>query len=213
MLYLCCTQKLLKRLKSDVVEAGSSTTKLGNWYATVLPWKQQIAMFVSERTLLPVLMPLAPAANLAVRFPEVLGDILAAHGVPRPFIDSEVPEMQIVKYARTQNRSVVGIMTQFAYLAEAYRAYDKPNELIALSLKLARTPCSPLYKGPVSPEGGIERADERWGRGRLIASIFRFELTGEPAGSGALRNDGAVNGDRNRHSFCQGIYASNTPVG
>jgi hypothetical protein len=47
-------------------------------------------------------------------------------------------------------------MTQFAYLAEAYRAYDKPNELIALSLKLARTPCSPLYKGPASPEGALK---------------------------------------------------------
>ncbi len=64
--------------------------------------------------------------------------------------------MQVVKYARTQNRSVVGIMTQFAYLAETHRVYDKPNELIALSLELARTPCSPLYKGSVSPEGALK---------------------------------------------------------
>jgi hypothetical protein len=156
MLYLHCTQKLLKRLKPEVIEFGSSTTKLGNWYATVLPWRPQVAMLVNEQTLLPVLIPLAPAANLAVRFPRALIDILAAHGVPRSFIDSEVSEMQVVKYAKTQNRSVVGIMTEFACLAEAYRAHDEPNKLIELSLKLARTPCSPLYKGPVSPERALK---------------------------------------------------------
>ncbi|WP_254606551.1 DUF6933 domain-containing protein [Burkholderia contaminans] len=156
MLYLHCTQKLLKRLKPEVIEVGSSTTKLGNWYATILPWRSQVAMLVNEQTLLPALMPLAPAATLAARFRGALIDILAAHGVPRSFIDSEVSEMQVVKYAKTQNRSVVGIMTEFTHLAEAYRAHDEPTELIALSLKLARTPCSPLYKGPISPERALE---------------------------------------------------------
>ncbi|AET95045.1 hypothetical protein BYI23_D015350 (plasmid) [Burkholderia sp. YI23] len=156
MLYLHCTQKLLNRLKPEAVEVGSSTTKLGSWYATVLPWKRPIVMFVNERTLLPVLMPLAPATNLPTRFPEALAEILAAHGVSHSFIESEVSQMQVVKYARTQNRSVVGIMTQFAYLAEAYRAFHKTNELIALSLKLARTPCSPLYKGAVFPDRALK---------------------------------------------------------
>jgi hypothetical protein len=162
MLYLHCTHTLLKRLKPEVVEAGSSTTKLGKWYATVLPWKRQIAMLVNERTLLPVLMPLAPAATMAARFPGALADVLAAHGVSRRFIESEVSQMQVVKYATTQNRSVVGIMTQFAYLADAYRAVDKPNELVALSLELARTPCSPLYKGPVSPDRALKELVNAW---------------------------------------------------
>ncbi|UIF88647.1 hypothetical protein [Cupriavidus sp. UYPR2.512] len=162
MLYLHCTQKLLNRLKPEVVDVGSSTTKLGSWYATVLQWRPQIAMLVNERTLLPVLMPLAPAATLAARFPETLAEILTALAVPHSFIESEVSQMQIVKYAKTQNRSVVGIMTQFAYLAylaylaEGYRGYDKITELIARSLKLAHTPCSPLYKGPVFPDKALQ---------------------------------------------------------
>ncbi|MEX3916149.1 hypothetical protein AB4Y43_07895 [Paraburkholderia sp. BR10872] len=81
MLYFYCTQKPLKRLKPELVEAGCSTTKPGSWYATVLSWKQQIAMLVNEGTLLPVLMPLAPAATLTARFPADLAQILAAHGV------------------------------------------------------------------------------------------------------------------------------------
>jgi hypothetical protein len=156
MLYLHCTRKLLERLKPEVIEVGSSTTSLGSWYATVLQWKPQIAMLVNERTLLPVLMPLAPTANMAARFPGVLADVLAAHGIPRSFIESELSQMQVVKYAKTLNRSVVGIMTQFAYLAEGYRAYDTMSDLIALSLKLAHTPCSPLYHGPVFPDRALK---------------------------------------------------------
>jgi hypothetical protein len=33
---------------------------LGQWYATAVFWKPQVALFVNESTLLPVLMPLAP---------------------------------------------------------------------------------------------------------------------------------------------------------
>ena len=106
MLYLYCTHKLLKRLKPEVIDVGCSTTKLGNWHATVLPWKPQIAMLVNERTLLPVLMPLAPAANMAAGFPGALVDILAAHGVPRPFIDSEVSQMQVVN---TRGRKIAAL--------------------------------------------------------------------------------------------------------
>jgi hypothetical protein len=157
MIYLHCTQKLLNRLRPDVAEVGraSSTTKLGSWYATVLPWKRPIAMLVNERTLLPVLMPLAPAASFSARLPGAIAEVLIAHGVPDSFMESEVSQMQLVTYARTRNRSVVGIMTQFAFLADAYRAQDEMNELISLSIKLAHTPCSPLYKGPVSPDKAL----------------------------------------------------------
>jgi hypothetical protein len=65
---------------------------LGSWYATVLLWKPQVALLVNEKTLLPVLMPLAPA-----------------------------------------------------------------KDLLALSLRLSETPCSPLYKGAVSPDRELRR--------------------------------------------------------
>ena len=81
-----------------MVEVGSSTTTLGNWYATVLPWKPQIAMLVNERTLVPVLMPLAPAANLAERFPGALADILAAHGIPDSYV-AGVRHQQLIALA------------------------------------------------------------------------------------------------------------------
>lgn len=63
---------------------------LGRWYATALLWRPQLALFVHDTTLLPVLMPLAPAAMALDRFPERLAEILELHDVARPVIDHEV---------------------------------------------------------------------------------------------------------------------------
>lgn len=158
MYQLHCTKKLLDRIKpSAIAPDGASGTLLGNWYATALFWKPQVALLVNEKTLLPVLMPLAPATDLATRFPVHLADVLAAHGVPQQFIDHELAQMNEVQYAKTSNRSVVGIMNQFAYLAEGYREYLETRDLLTLSLRLSETPCSPLYKRAVSPDRELKR--------------------------------------------------------
>jgi hypothetical protein len=147
------TKKLLARLESPAQDAGGrSSTALGAWYATVLFWKPQVALFVNESTLLPVLMPLAPAATLTERFPGALAEVLAAHGVGRSFIDEEVARMDDCQLATTKNRSVVGITNEFTRLADAYRVAPGETDLGALALRLARTPCGPLYKRHLSPD-------------------------------------------------------------
>lgn len=149
-----CTKKLLERIKPQTIGAGGALgmTLLGNWYATALFWKPQVVLLVNERTLLPVLMPLAPATDLATRLPEHLASVLAAHGMPQQFIEHELAQMNEVKYAKTSNRSVVGIMNQFSYLAEGYREYLETKDLLALSVRLSETPCSPLFKSAFSPD-------------------------------------------------------------
>jgi hypothetical protein len=156
MYLLHCTKKLLDRIKpSSIATGGASNTLLGSWYATALFWKPQVALLVNEQTLLPVLMPLAPANDLALRFPECLANVLAAHGVPSQFIDQELALMNEVQYTKTANRSVVGIMNEFTFLAESYCDHLNTKELLALSLKLAETPCSPLYKTAISPDRAL----------------------------------------------------------
>ncbi|WP_255265877.1 DUF6933 domain-containing protein [Sphingopyxis terrae] len=161
MFQLNCTKKLLDRIKPEIVASEQSDTTLGNWYATVLFWKPQVALLVSERTLLPVLMPLAPAASLARRFPAQLALVLKEHGISSEFIAQEVWRMDKVQYSKTANRSVVGILNEFVRQAEfwlAAYAYEKgdDDDLLAISAKLAETPCSPLYKGPVSPDKALD---------------------------------------------------------
>ena len=110
-----------------------------------------------QREYAAVLMPLAPATDLATRFPVHLADVLAAHGVPQQFIDHELAQMDEVQYSKTSNRSVVGIMNQFSFLVEGYREFIETKDLLALSISLSETPCSPLYKGGVSPDRELWR--------------------------------------------------------
>lgn len=63
------TKKLLDQIKVRPHSAPpEATTQLGNWYATALFWKPQVVLFVNEPTLLPILVPLAPAATVTDRF-------------------------------------------------------------------------------------------------------------------------------------------------
>ncbi|MET8529534.1 hypothetical protein [Micromonospora sp. NPDC005172] len=152
MFVLRATAKLRQRIGPSTSHDGEgSTTLLGDWYATMLPWRPQVALLVNERTLLPALIPLAPAATMPARVAEQVGEVLAAHGVPDPVIRAEVDQMRQWRIAPTANRSVVGVMNEFASLADTWRAAARPN-LVDLALRLGATPCSPLYKRHVSPD-------------------------------------------------------------
>ena len=57
--------------------------------------------------------------------------------------------MTEVAFAKTANRSVLGIMNEFSFLAEGYRDYLETSDLLALSMRLADIPCSPIkYNSP-----------------------------------------------------------------
>ena len=153
MLIVRATKKLLGRIGSPNLGGGEqSTTLMGQWYATAVFWKPQVALFVSEPTLLPVLMPLAPAATLLARFPQQVAAVLTAHGTSQSVIDEELRQMHDRRLAKTANRSVVGIMNEFTFLAEAYSSDTAAPDLLALAMRLATTPCGPLYSKHVSPD-------------------------------------------------------------
>jgi hypothetical protein len=153
VLIVRATKILLDRIGPPNHDKGEqSTTLMGQWYATALFWKPQVALFVNEPTLLPVLMPLAPATTLLARFPQQLAAALAAHGTPDAVIEEEQQQMRDRRLAKTANRSVVGIMNEFTFLAEAYRGDTPAPDLLALAIRLATTPCGPLYSKHISPD-------------------------------------------------------------
>lgn len=150
MVVLHCTKKLLERVKSPVVASPAApTTALGNWYGSALLWRPQLALFVNERTLLPVFMPLAPAASLARRFPLELATVLAALGIDAAFIDREVAAMAEAHFAKTASRSMLGMMNEYTSCAETYMETGEPDDLLGLSLWLAGMIFSPIkYSSP-----------------------------------------------------------------
>lgn len=146
------TGKFLQRVGAPSrAEAGRSTV-LGDWYATVLFWKPKVGLFVNESTLLPVLLPFAPAATVIDRFPEALATVLRRHGIGEAFIEAERAAMADHHLAKTKNRSVVGMMNEFAFLGGASAQSEVAVDLVELSLWLARTPCGPLYGRHGSPD-------------------------------------------------------------
>jgi hypothetical protein len=151
VLIMRATQKLLQRVGPPTLQDGEqSTTLLGEWYATALFWKPQVALLVNETTLLPVLMPLAPAVTLPTRIAQQIATVLTAHGTPPAIVEDELQRMRPCRVARTANRSVVGIMTEFTHLAEV--CHNPDLDLLDLALRLATTPCGPLYGRNISPD-------------------------------------------------------------
>lgn len=153
MFTIHATQKLRDRVKALPTESvGAPSTALGNWYATVVFWKPQVALFVNEATLLPVLVRLAPARDVAERLPAQLAAVLGALGTDPRFVAAEVAAMVDARWAKTANRSVVGMMNEFGVLADADRAHGRSADLTSMAVRLAHTPCSPLYASHGFPD-------------------------------------------------------------
>lgn len=146
------TKKFLERAKQPVGDTGCPTTALGNWYATAVFWKAQAALFVNERTLMPIVVPLAPASSVTGRFPDHASAVFAALGLDRSFIESEIAEMSDCRLAKTESRSLLGSMNEFVHLGKAFSDDGHSYDSVDLSLELAKVPCGPLYGSHVSPD-------------------------------------------------------------
>jgi hypothetical protein len=152
MLVLRGTKKLRDRIKG--IEArpdDASTSVLGDWFATALFWKPQVALLVNQRTLLPVFMPLAPAATLVARVPEAIATALANQGASAAFIAAELAAMGEVRIANTNDRSTVGVMNEFAFQGE-FHVFEGLTDLEALSYRMSSLILGPLDHRHGSPD-------------------------------------------------------------
>lgn len=154
------TKKFLGRVGRPVPDPRPSSTVLGDWYAAPLFWRPQAALFISERTLLPVLVPLAPSAAVTRLFTESLPRILHLHGIDDDFIVNETAAMSDIELAKTASRSLTGMLTEFTYLANAWRT--DVEDLDVISLRLGDVPSGPLYKTHVTPHAALHAAVAAW---------------------------------------------------
>ena len=139
-----CTARLLTRLKvSPAVAPLMPSTRLGDWYANLLFTRPvHLVLCVSERTLLPVLVPARELETLPFRLRRLVCDVLQAIGVPDHAIRLEERAMAEVAVGRTASRRVLGSMNDFAWMADGY--LEGGSSLLDVSLRLAETPCGPL---------------------------------------------------------------------
>lgn len=151
MVVLRCTAKLLERMKvRPIAEPEPSSNTLGDWYAnTLFVGREQLVLFTSSVTLLPVLVTLKERRTLVPRFAMALGEVLAEIGVAGDRIGAEVSSLDGVVFARTKSRQVLGSMNDFALMFSHARRNGRDEGLIRASVVLAQAPCSPI--GMASP--------------------------------------------------------------
>lgn len=152
MLIVRGTKKLRDRVKAAAaVDDHVSTTTLGDWFATALFWRPQVALLVNRRTFVPVFTPLAPAASLLDRVPDAIAGVLRRLGADETFIESELDAMRDARIAPTDDRSVVGVMNEFGFHGEI-RWNQGLGSLEDLSVELAGMPLGPLRQRSGFPD-------------------------------------------------------------
>ena len=141
MIVVRCTAKLAAKLRVPLAESGSSTTQLGDWYASVLHTRRGLfVLAVAKQTLLPIVVTGRDLRSFPARLATTLADVLARFGVPADAIARECAAMSEVRYAKTDDRSAVGVLVD---LLDRLR-YDVDEEpmkpLLDITLRLATTP-------------------------------------------------------------------------
>lgn len=152
------TRRLLERMRDTFSEVKvEATTRLGDWHANVVQLgRSRWVLFVSERTLLPVVVAQTPIATLLDRFPDEVGRTLRALGVSAEAVERECAAMHPIAVAPTSNRRVLGTMNDFVRMMDVYDGVSS----LEMSLDLAKAPCSPI---------GMESPD------RLTVTLFASE--------------------------------------
>ena len=147
MVVLRCTQRLLVRLKQvGPLPPVESTTRLGDWYGNALRiGRRQHLLFISERSRLPVVIPIREAKQLGTMFPDAVCERLSLFGVAAADIADERMRMSELAFGRTRNRSLLGTLNDFAFMAQSGDARrtepESPEDLMRF---LSQTPILPL---------------------------------------------------------------------
>jgi hypothetical protein len=151
MVVFRCTRKLLDRIGAPIATVEHrSTTRLGDWYATlVFARPQQLVLAISENSRLPVLVAARELTTLRERFSDAVALILRDLDVCADAIKNERAAMQDFVIGATQSRSLLGSLNDYTVHVKWSLVARPELTLHELSLDLAGIPLSPLgYKFP-----------------------------------------------------------------
>lgn len=149
MVILRPTRKLRSLLPTAAVSARSDTA-LGDWYVNrIVIDRQPLLLVVSSASLLPMLLPARDVRGLPDRLGALVESRLRRCGIENRAIAAERRAMHGVAVAPTVDRSVLGIMVDFA---KAVPYYLEPGRWTARALtviedRLAETPCHAALSG------------------------------------------------------------------
>jgi hypothetical protein len=144
MVLLRATQKVLKFLPESDGDAGCSATALGDWYVNrIVVDRQPLLLLVSSLSLLAAITTARDLKSLPKRLASIVGNRLSRLGIDQRTLECEVEAMSVVAVARTENRSVLGQMVDFAKMIPFYVPESgwTESDLRVAEDRLAKTPC------------------------------------------------------------------------
>jgi hypothetical protein len=106
--------------------------------------RRHALIFISERSRLPILIPIREANRLATVFPDTVCRMLGAVGVPAADVEDEGLRMSEIAHGRTKNRSLLGTLNDMSFGARVHFITARHDSLEVIALRLAETPILPL---------------------------------------------------------------------
>lgn len=143
MVTIRSTRKL-HALLPPTASSSASDTALGDWYVNRLVIdRRPLLLLLSSTSLLPILVPARDVRALPTRLTEIVAKRLARLGVRASLIQAEQSAMHPVVIGPTIDRSVLGIMVDFAKGAPYYLEVGNwdDSSLDMVEDRLAETPC------------------------------------------------------------------------
>jgi hypothetical protein len=141
-----CTRKVLTALQVPSVDSNEMpSTALGDWYVNFIHMrKHRLVHFLSDRSLLSVLVPVKTLKTALDRHVLGLAKLLEAMGLDASVVHAELAEMKQRTVAKTRSPSVLGSMSDLALNARWMLEHRPTASLTQVSLELSRVPCGPL---------------------------------------------------------------------
>jgi hypothetical protein len=168
MVTLRATRKVLKYLPGESDSGQPPDTALGDWYVNRLVVdRKPLLLVVSSLSLLAILKPARNVKELPDHLPDMVAGRLHRLGVDPAVIHAEVEAMDPVEVGKTVDRSVVGIMVDFAKMIPYILPPGAWEEgwLPLVEEQLQRTPCyaGRRFEDVVFPESKtVDLLSKRW---------------------------------------------------
>lgn len=144
MVFLRATRQVLSKLGKSSAADAASDTALGDWFVTQLfVDRKPLLLLISSLSYLAIITPARGVADLPARLPDLVSARLRRLGTPAPQVAAEVALMTPVRVGPTNDRSVNGILTNFAREVPYHlpvRGWDLTS-LPFVEARLAENPC------------------------------------------------------------------------
>ena len=144
MVILRPTRKLGSLLPTAEAVPVCDDTALGDWYVNrIIVDRQPLLLLVSAASLLPMLLPARDVRGLPARLGALVAARLRRCGIDARAIAAEQQAMRPVVIGHTVDRSVLGVMVDFAKAVPHYLERGRWSEetLELVEGRLAETPC------------------------------------------------------------------------